>query len=371
MKDHLSKSEINTLHSAIHRLHLTSISKVTRIGEGAWHTAYKVERLQTHDLVIRIKKKEAYGEIQRNDEHALRTEYESTRAYYQHANKSYVNICPNDYHYFIEDDIVFTVETFMGEGMEQLTKNKASFYGQTLGTALHAIHHNTTAIEGFGELHWNGKTLQGTHTKNTRELWKEEHTHYRTVLEILTHANLRFNTKKVNRAIHSLLEHRESHIQKVSLVNQDITPENILVNGSQIAIIDPFPKLDFDLKYAAYFVFCYKFLLPAYARAPRYVARGYDQKKESLNEIANGFIRGYFLDQTGEALTSHVQRLMDEYCLWLLQEAYEHYERVNQPHLTNKISQQMGNNTMIRARLDVCLKHLEQVCSDMLTKKSY
>ncbi len=65
-----------------------------------------------------------------------------------------------------------------------------------------------------------------------------------------------FNKEKVIKYTKYLIDNRRKQIQKISLVNQDITPENLILNLDKISIIDPFPKLDFDLKYAAYFVFC-------------------------------------------------------------------------------------------------------------------
>jgi len=330
--------------------------QIIRIGEGAWHTVYKIERLDARDLVIRIKKNKAYGELQPIDEIELTTEYESTKAYYSHVNESNRDVCPTFYQYFIEDDIVFTVETFMGHGTDLLSlhKDEASSYGKQLGRIYHRIHNNKTSMEGFGELDWNGKTLRGSDFNNIDALWQEENNQILIALSTLIHDTY----------ISSLIENRRTQIQKIALVNQDVTPENLILTGYHIAIIDPFPKLDFDLKYAAYFVFCYKFLLPAFSNAPRYIKHAYEEKSSILNEIADGFISGYFSNVAGDAFTTQTRRLMDEYRLWLLQEAYEHYEILQQPHLYQKTTQQMGNREMITARLNLCLEELEKWCTE-------
>lgn len=340
--------------------------QILKIGEGAWHTVYKLKRVDDQDLVIRIKKNEAYGELQQIDEQELMTEYESTKAYYLHANKSDQNVCPNFYQYFIEKDLVFTVETFMGSGTDLLLLNQdqTHSYGTKLGRIFHRIHNQKTSIAGFGELHWNGKTLQGSDSRNGDELWQEENERVLTALNTLIHSSLCFDKEKVSQHIHALIENRRTQVQNISLVNQDVTPENLILSDEHIAIIDPFPKLDFDLKYAAYFVFCYKFLLPAFSNAPRYINQAYKEKRNVLNEIADGFIRGYFFDVVGDELITQTRRLQDEYTLWVLQEAYEHYDVLNQPHLNYKTTQQMGNREMITARLHRCLEELEKWCTE-------
>lgn len=340
--------------------------QIIKIGEGAWHTVYKLKRVDDQDLVIRIKKNEAYGELQQIDEQELTTEYESTKAYYSHANKSNQNVCPNFYQYFIEKDLVFTVETFMGSGTDLLLldQNKVHSYGTKLGRIYHNIHNHKSSIAGFGELHWNGKTLHGRDLRNIDELWQEENDHVLTALNTLIHSSLCFDKEKVGQHIHALLENRRTQVQNISLVNQDVTPENLILSNKHIAIIDPFPRLDFDLKYAAYFVFCYKFLLPAFSNAPRYINQAYQEKRNVLNAIADGFIRGYFFDVVGDELITQSRRLLDEYTLWVLQEAYEHYDVLNQPHLNHKTTQQMGNRELITARLHLCLEELEKWCTE-------
>ncbi len=368
IKEDLDKTVMDTLNRTFTKWNLDDINEeqIVRIGEGAWHTVYKIERLHDQDLVIRIKKNEAYGELQPIDEIELTTEYESTKAYYSHSNESGRDVCPTFYQYLIEDDIVFTVETFMGYGTDLLSlhKDEANSYGKHLGRIFHGIYNNKTSIEGFGELDWDGKTLQGSDLRNMYALWQEENNHSLIALNTLIHSDLQFDKEKVDTYINSLIENRRTHIQNIALVNQDVTPENLILTEDHVAIIDPFPKLDFDLKYAAYFVFCYKFLLPAYSNAPRYIKHAYREKSSVLNEIADGFVSGYFSNVEGDAFTTQTRQLMDEYSIWLLQEAYEHYEILQQPHLNQKTTQQMGDREMITARLHLCLETLEEWCTE-------
>ncbi|MGI1805427.1 hypothetical protein ACRPK8_06770 [Exiguobacterium sp. TDN 0502] len=340
--------------------------QILKIGEGAWHSVYRVTRLDDQDLVIRLKKNEAYGELQQIDEQELTTEYESTKAYYLHTNTSDQIVCPDFYQYFIEDDTVFTVETFMGRGTDLLLldQNKVHSYGKKLGRIYHNIHNQKSSIAGFGELRWNGKTLHGSDLRNRDALWQEENEHVLTALNTLIHSSLCFDKEKVGQHIHALIENRRTQVQNISLVNQDVTPENLILRDEHIAIIDPFPRLDFDLKYAAFFVFCYKFLLPAFSNAPRYINQAYQEKSSILNNIADGFISGYCSNVVGDERTTQTRRILDEYTLWVLQEAYEHYDILNHPHLNHKTTQQMGNREMITARLHLCLEELEKRCTE-------
>ncbi|WP_290778684.1 hypothetical protein [Exiguobacterium sp. UBA5002] len=368
IKEDLDETIMDTLNNTFTKWNLENIHKeqLLKIGEGAWHSVYRVTRSEDQDLVIRLKKNEAYGELQQIDEQELTTEYESTKAYYLHANKSNQTVCPNFYQYFIEKDLVFTVETFMGSGTDLLLldQDKAHSYGTKLGRIYHNIHNYKTSIAGFGELHWNGKTLQGSDLRNEDELWLEENEHVLTTLNMLIHSSLCFDKEKVGKHIHALLENRRTQVQNISLVNQDVTPENLILTDEHIAIIDPFPRLDFDLKYAAYFVFCYIFLLPAFSNAPRYINQAYKEKSYVLNKIADGFISGYCSNVVGDERTTQTRRLLDEYTLWILQEAYEHFDILHQFHLTHKTTQQMGNREMITARLHLCLEELEKWCTE-------
>ncbi|MFA9560504.1 hypothetical protein ACERII_24700 [Evansella sp. AB-rgal1] len=355
------------LNEVLNKLNFENIKseQINKVGEGAWHTVYKVGGINDQDLVIRIKKKEAYGEIQPIDEYELKTEYESTRAYYQHANNSCRDICPNYFQYFIDEDIVFTVETYMGSGKDLSLLNtfEANSYGEKLGIAFNNIHSKKISMKGFGRLDWNGEFLQGSNLKKIDEIWEEDNNYYLSALNNLINSKLIFNKDKVNKYITFLIENRRKKIQEISLVNQDITPENLILNLDKIAIIDPFPKLDFDVKYAAYFVFCYKFLLPAFSNAPRYLNNAYNEEISTLYEIADGFIQGYCYNNSHE-FTIQNKRLMDEYTLWMLQEANEHVEILNKDTLNNKTIQQMGNREIINSRLDLCLEELEKLCSE-------
>ena len=121
---------------------------------------------------------------------------------------------------------------------------------------------------------------------------------------------------------------RRKRIQKISLVNQDVPPENTVFHQDSVSVIDPNPRLDFDIKYA-----------------------GYDNSVDVLNRIAEGFVKAY-------AVKDHslYKRLIDEYLFWILLEINEHYMLLKQADLSYKFEQQMRNKDILKQRMEMYLK---------------
>lgn len=347
------------IRKAITMLNIEDIKteQITNIGEGAWHDVYRIKMQDREDLVIRIRKKVSYGQLQKYDEIDLITEYESSRLYYQQANKTSFNICPVVFHYHVEESLIFTVESFMGESkkIQSLSHLDAFKIGETLGGFLKDMHNIPPDIKGFGNIVWNGKHLEGSVKQAITLIWKNDNDFYLTILNELVASNLIFNRIQVREKILRIINNRRKHLQKVALVNRDVTPENIVFDTNQTALIDPFPKLDFDLKYAGYFIFCYKFLLPSYANTNRYQRYFYDRYSEVMNKIADGFMNGY--TDSNKNLS---KKLLEEYVLWILSETYEHYKILNERELDSKTLQQMGDKGMIKDRLLLYLRELEK-----------
>lgn len=332
------------------------IEHISKIGEGAWHNVYKMKCHTEEDLVLRVRKKKAYGQFQIFKEIDLITEYESSKVYYKQANQCSFNICPSFFDYYIDESLVFTVESYMGEGktLPTLSHSEAFSIGKKLGEALKSMHDINPDIKGFGDIIWSGNQLEGEVQQESKDIWQADNEYYLSILNSLSTSDLTFNREEVGDMIFNLIENRRKKQQKIALVNQDVTPENIILNLDKVSLIDPFPKLDFDLKYAGYFVFCYKFLLPAYSNTTRYQKHAYDQYSKKLSRIADGFITGY--THNNENLYKHI---VDEYILWTLLEAYEHFEILNENEVDSKTLQQMGDKKMIKSRLLLCLNELE------------
>ncbi|WP_242215359.1 hypothetical protein [Bacillus cereus group sp. BfR-BA-01383] len=342
----------------IKQLMINDLKEFIHIGEGAWHEVYRIKTFSNQDFVIRIKKEKAYNQLQTYTRQHLLTEYESSKTYYNQANKCIWRICPTEFKYFIDEEIIFNAESFMGSSLplHSLDYNKSLYLGQLLGKFYKGMHDRDTMLKGYGNLVWNENNIEGKEALDIQEKWEQDNDFYLKALEKLSNSELTFNRKKVELKIQNIMSIRRKRIQKISLVNQDVTPENIVFHQDNVSIIDPYPRLDFDVKYAGYFYFCYKLLLPSYSNAPRYIDRGYDNSVDVLNRIAEGFVKGYAGNDH-----SLYKRLIDEYLLWILLEIHEHYMLLKQEDLSYKVEQQMGNKDILEQRMEMYLKELEKL----------
>ncbi|WP_257151382.1 hypothetical protein [Bacillus anthracis] len=114
----LTNKEIDYI---LKQLLINDLKELIHVGEGAWHEVYRIKTFSNQDFVIRIKKKKAYNQLQTYTRQHLLTEYESTKTYYNQANKCIWRICPTEFKYFIDEEIIFTVESFMGSSLPLVT----------------------------------------------------------------------------------------------------------------------------------------------------------------------------------------------------------------------------------------------------------
>ncbi|MGH0593118.1 hypothetical protein ACQVPY_12575 [Bacillus pretiosus] len=240
--------------------------------------------------------------------------------------------------------------------LHSLDYNKSLDLGQLLGKFYKEMHDKDPMLKGYGNLIWSENNIEGKEALDIQERWEQDNDFYLKALKKLSNSELKFNRKQVELKIQNIISIRRKRIQKISLVNQDVTPENIVFHQDNVSVIDPYPRLDFDVKYAGYFYFCYKLLLPSYSNAPRYIDRGYDSNVDVLNGIAEGFVKGYAGNDH-----SLYKRLIDEYLLWILLEIHEHYMLLKQEDLSYKVEQQMGNTDILEQRMEMYLKELEKL----------
>lgn len=247
------------IRNAIKKLKIEekNIKRISKIGEGAWHSVFKIECITEEDIVIRIKKKKAYEQVQEFKELDLKTEYESSKVYYELANQCSADICPSFFKYILNESLVFTVETFMGEGkrLHSLDNLEAYSHGKKLGDFFQAIHKKNSGINGFGNLMWNGKHLEGSIHQDVAQIWKIDNDFYVSVMNDLIATDLEFNREIIVKRILSLIQTRRKNQQSISLVNQDVTPENIIFNPHNVSLIDPFPMVRFRFKICRLFCF--------------------------------------------------------------------------------------------------------------------
>ena len=127
-------------------------ASLSKLGEGAWHEVYKIERTHKEDLVLRIKKRMAYGVHQDFNPIDLKAEYEASKAYYRQANQCIFKICPAFFEYFLSENLVFTLESFMDKSVsyQSLSSTTSFLCGKKLGEFFYLMHQKTPDIKGPG-----------------------------------------------------------------------------------------------------------------------------------------------------------------------------------------------------------------------------
>ncbi|WP_394218845.1 hypothetical protein [Halobacillus trueperi] len=177
---------------------LSSENEIQRLGEGSWHFAYLVEGEQ---LVLRIPKKVAYDEEVAFNREQLTAEYGSTKAFYQAANKAKKGMCPEHFHYFIDEDLTYTLETYMGKtiGLEGQSEEQSNQFGRHIGEFFRALEEIDPNIEGIGylEVKENGE-LKGGLDMDLSACIIEERGEYEEEFQVLLSSDQPFNREKVS-----------------------------------------------------------------------------------------------------------------------------------------------------------------------------
>ncbi|MEL6150923.1 MAG: phosphotransferase [Chloroflexota bacterium] len=328
-------------------------------GSGAWHDAYRVTVPQhARPFIVRIRKTEAYGQPQRYADNAddWHAEYVSTSLYYMQANRAMDGICPSMFLYNVSEEITCTIETHMGTrlNLETLSEKSARQFGRQIGSMMCNMHQKKTHIPGSGEIAWDGANLYGVSTRDGNSLTRKiEQAYNENILLALKEEAPRFDhdlvTEKLDRA-----QNMRDVDEPVVLINRDVTPENLTVQrDGRVGIIDPYPYLGNGTRFAAWFIHCYRFLLPAYADTPRYRQNNYDQHSQILAMIADGFEYGYI--RGNETLARHIRA---ERWLWTLEQAYDDMERLNRK-MSDAAARKHGDHKTVQRRMKRALRVLE------------
>ncbi|HET8631737.1 MAG TPA: phosphotransferase [Thermomicrobiales bacterium] len=300
-----------------------------RLGAGAWHDAYRVTTADGRRLVVRLRKPVIYGRRERFDERALHTDYAGVGAYYAAANACQPGVCPAEYAYHIGPDLSCTVESYLGPtlALDRLTPGSAVAIGRAAGEFFRAMHEWRPPWPGWGELVWTPEGLRGEDPRPPAEIRAAEAAAWREGLARLVAAGYDFDHAAARAGLDRALAGRSAAPAPPSLVNGDITPENLIVRrGRFVGLIDPVPAIGDGARYAAFFLVCYRLLLPALHDAPRYARHHFDRHAPALAHIADGFAAGYLGgDPTlGEAVGR-------EYFLWVLDLAVAAHAMLGQP----------------------------------------
>jgi hypothetical protein len=331
-----------------------------KVGSGAWHDAYLVTPQTGQPVVIRLRKKIIYGRREVYDEQVLHEDYAPVGVYYQQANRCQPGICPEIYHYRVEPDLIFTLESYMGAAtpLAELTEGEAQAYGQTVGQFFRAMHALTpdVAVEGCGLLVWDGQRVVGKERQSIGALWQTEIEGLRQQAERLYTSELIFDRATITSKLDAVLVQRDWGREPLALVNRDVTPENLIVREGRLAgLVDPVPMLHNGTRYAVFFLYCYQFLLPALNGAPRYAHHRFREMAPIMAAVAKGYLEGY--TQGDEVLRRAVQM---EYFLWLLSEACDDYE-LAQGEMSEEMRLRTGGNAVLSASVQAALREMERL----------
>jgi hypothetical protein len=293
-----------------------------RIGSGAWHNAYLVQLEDGGRVVVRLRKAVIYGQRRPHHPPELADDYAPVGLYYQRANDTVPGVCPATYEWFADVDVAGTVESYMGRPVDLagMRLSHARDFGHAAGHVFRALHARPVDIPGFGLLLCRDGRIVTEDSRPVAAIVAERDERCRQQLAALAGAGLVGNVSPIRQALEEILVLRRWQQEPPALVNRDITPENLIARRGRFAgLVDPVPLIHNGLHFAGQFLACYRYLLPARARAPRYAGRGYGEYAHILAAIADGYAEGY---AGGDPAVAHA--LAAEQLLSLIDWTHEH-----------------------------------------------
>lgn len=317
------------------------------LGEGAWHFAWKVLN-GSSELVLRIPKAVAYGKPVAFNEEALNAEYAGTELYYQIVNKAVEGAAPKFFEFHVSSELTYTLESYGGKQIDlhAMTEETAFQTGKEIGEIHRKTEEVPLNIDGFGYLNWSQeKELRGTINGDASEFLKEESEEYIADYQALCAARPEYEDNRVSEAIQLAVALRKKAFTKPLLVNQDASPENILLNGNRMCLIDPYPSIYYPRAMAGNFMNLYETFFITLAHTERYQKHQFKECEENLKLIAKGFIEGYSAENP--QIASEVR---GEQLLQLLETAYSHYQLLSED-LTEETRIRYGSKEEIENRL--------------------
>ncbi len=317
------------------------------LGEGAWHHAWKVEK-DDRELVLRIPKDIIYGKPAEFNEEELTAEYAATELYYRSVNQGVKGAAPEFFEFHVSEQLSYTLESFAGKHIDlhELTRAQAVETGKALGEIYRKTEEITHGLDGFGYLHWTEKSgLRGSITGDVRRFLKEESEEHLSDYQELSDARPEFQDDTVNEALKLATELREGGFTQPLLSNQDASPENILINGTQICLIDPFPNIYYPRGMAGNFMNLYETFFIALSETERYKKHQFAKCASNLKAIADGFLDGY--SDRDKQVAAEVR---GEQLLQLLETAYSHFHLLS-GKLPEEARIRYGDKQQIEERL--------------------
>ncbi|ANU18438.1 hypothetical protein BBI11_15950 [Planococcus maritimus] len=292
------------------------------LGEGAWHHAWKVEK-DGRELVLRIPKDIVYGKAVEYNEEELTAEYAATELYYRSVNQAVEGAAPEFFQFRVSEQLSYTLESFVGThiNLHNMTYPEAIETGKALGEIYRKTEEIQHDLDGFGYLHWTEKEgLRGSITGDVHRFLQEESEEHLSDYRELSEARPEFQDETISEALKLATELRARSFTKPLLSNQDASPENMLMNGTQICLIDPFPNIYYPRGMAGNFMNLYETFFIALSDTERYGKHRFADCADNLKGMADGFLAGY---STGD---SRIQaEVWGEQLLQLLETAYSHF----------------------------------------------
>ncbi len=342
------------------------------LGEGAWHHAWKVVKNNT-ELVLRIPKEKAYGKAVPFNEEALKAEYAGTQLYYQLVNKAVQGAAPNFFEYHVSPNVTYTVEAFGGHQIDlyDMTEEIAFQTGKEVGEIHRKVEEVPHGINGFGYLAWSKeKGLQGTFFGDVHEFLNEECEEQLADYQYICTHWPEFYDEKIFDALQLAGNLRKRSFTKPLLANQDVSPENILLHGNRICLIDPYPSVYYSRGMAGNFMNLYETYFIALADTERYRKHRFKGCSHNLKMMAKGFLAGY---SRGESKV--VSEVRGEQLLQLLETVFSHVKLLSE-ELPVEMEIRYGNKHAIEKRLPMLAEeltnfaaaHIHELAVDQVSK---
>lgn len=329
------------------------------LGEGAWHYAWKVQK-DGSDWVLRIPKEIAYGQPVPYDEAALKAEYGGTRLYYASVNQAVTGAAPKHYSFYVTEKLTYTLESFAGTAINlgEMNKEAAFQIGQDIGEIYRKTEKIPHGLKGYGFLAWSAEEgLRGSVAGDAWQGLKEESEEQLTDYETLCQALPEFQSEAVEKVVQWAAALRQQRFTMPLLTNQDASPENIVMNCTQICLIDPYPIVYYPRGMAGNFMNLYETYFVALSAAERYAKHRFDVHQVKLNAMAEGFLAGY----SGGDMEI-IREVRGEQVLQLLETAFSHLQLL-EGELSREAEIRFGTKKDIAARLPLFLTELKRLAA--------
>ncbi|MGM0896510.1 MAG: hypothetical protein ACQEV0_01345 [Bacillota bacterium] len=329
------------------------------LGEGAWHHAWKVEK-EGRELVLRIPKDVIYGKPAEFNKEELTAEYAATELYYRSVNQAVKGAAPEFFQFHVSEQLSYTLESFAGKhiNLHNITQTEAFETGKALGEIYRKTEEIPHGLDGFGYLHWTEKSgLRGSITGDARRFLKEESEEHLSDYRELSDARPEFQDETVSDALNLAVEIRERGFTQPLLSNQDASPENILMNGTQMCLIDPFPNIYYPRGMAGNFMNLYETFFIALSDTERYRKHRFADCEDKLKGIARGFLASY-----SKGDKQAMAEVRGEQLLQLLETAYSHFHLLS-GKLPEEARIRYGDKQQIEDRLAILAVELKALAA--------